>query len=217
MDRVASSEQQVLKQRAYSLLKERIITWQLRPGQFLSEKGLGVEFGMSRTPIREALALLTQESLVRVEPRRGAFVAELSIHDILEIFELREAIETWVVRKVAGRSADGRLAEFERAFREGHAYEEPDHRHAVALLDQEFHNYLVELAENRRCSALYRNLQDQNQRVRFLSSLRPERLQASRAEHLRICTTLMDGNVEEAARCMLQHIQNARTAALQIA
>ncbi|MGE5623454.1 MAG: GntR family transcriptional regulator, partial [Methanocella sp.] len=177
-----------LKQRAYEEIKGLIVSCRLMPGQVLSEQALAEELGMSRTPVREALAQLAQESLVRVAPRRGAFVAELSIQDILEIFELREALETWVVRKVADRVPVERLDEFEADFRAGGPEDRMSLCHTDA--DQRFHSYLVSLAGNRRCEALFKNLQDQNQRIRILSTLQPGRLEATQEEHLAILEAL---------------------------
>jgi DNA-binding GntR family transcriptional regulator len=169
----------------------------------------------------KALALRGYQPIAFDNLRRGFRSAvkwgPLVVGDVGNKRELREAIETWVVRKVAGRVPAERLAEFEKVFALGVPEADPEHRRAIALADQEFHNYLVDLAENRRCSALYRNLQGQNQRVRFFSSLKAERLQLSQAEHLQICAVLRTGDGEAAARLMLTHILNARSAALQLA
>lgn len=200
-----------LKERAYATLKRRIVTCQLLPGQVLSEQALAAELGMSRTPIREALVQLTQESLVRLAPRRGVFVTELSLRDVDEVFELREALETWVVHKVAGLVPEERLDWFAQTFR---ALDRDFDRELE--VDQEFHWFLVSLAGNRRFEAVYHNVQDQNQRIRVLSTRQPGRLAATLVEHLAILEALKTRNGAAAAAAMSVHIRNSRLAALQL-
>lgn len=204
-----------LKEMAYSELKERIVTCRLRPGEVLCEQELATEFGMSRTPLREALVQLASESLVRLEPRRGTFVAELSVRDIVEIFELREAVETWVVRAALEKAGPRDFARFRDAFDAMLAGDEPDYWRSISL-DAEFHAYLVTLAGNRRSEAFYRNLQDHDQRIRVLSSREPGRIAASLREHLTIVEALEDGDPVRAASAMETHIRNARFAALRL-
>lgn len=207
---------QALKQLAYERLKERIVSCQLLPGQVLSEQLLAEELGMSRTPVREALVQLAQDSLVNLAPRRGAFVAGLSVQDIVEVFELREALETWVVRKVAGSVPPGRLAEFEVAFRGAKRGVDADGDGAPVGVDQNFHRCLVALAENRRCESLFANLQDQDHRIRILCTRQPGRLAATVDEHLAIVDALQRGDGGQAAAAMSIHIQNSRRAAMQL-
>ncbi|MGE5623461.1 MAG: GntR family transcriptional regulator [Methanocella sp.] len=200
-----------LKERAYTALKRRIVTCQLLPGQVLSEQALAEELGMSRTPVREALAQLTQEALVRLAPRRGVFVTELSFRDVDEVFELREALETWVVNKVAGLVPQERLDWFENTFRAA------DLNYDQELeVDNDFHWFLVSLAGNRRFEAVYHHVQDQNQRIRVLSTRQPGRMAATQVEHLAILKALRDRDGAAAAEAMSAHIRNSRLAALQV-
>ncbi|MGE5578327.1 MAG: GntR family transcriptional regulator [Syntrophothermus sp.] len=205
----------VLKFKAYNFVKSRIVNCQYLPGMLLSEQALAEEMAMSRTPVREALALLSQESLVRVVPRRGAFVAELSLRDIDEIFELREAIECWVMRKVAGKIPVEKLDEFAASLAEIDQVNETAYWRAISL-DQEFHNYLVNFAGNNRCEQIYRNVADHNQRIRILSTRQPGRLIETVREHRLIIEALRSGEPEVAASAMQRHIDNARQAALRL-
>lgn len=204
-----------LKQLAYEQLKAQIVSCRLLPGHVLSEQTLAEELGMSRTPVREALVQLGQDSLVKMTPRRGAFVAELSIQDIQEIFELREALETWAVRKVAGTVPRERLEEFQAAFnrlQRGDPYQ----LGGYIDVDEEFHRFLVLQAGNHRCETLFRNLQDQNQRIRILSTRQPGRLAETQTEHLAIVEALRQGECEGAAAAMASHIRKARVAAMRL-
>src|SRR4051812_40979771 len=85
----------------YATLKERIVTFQLKPGDALQEVQLAEVFNVSRTPIREALRMLTREGLVELLPRQGARVAVLSIKDLLDAYEVRLYLEPPAIRKAA--------------------------------------------------------------------------------------------------------------------
>ena len=91
--------------RLYRTLKREILADAFRPGQPLAENELAEKFGASRTPIREALLRLQADDLVRIEPRRGAFVQQLTVTDFLEINELRSVLEAHAARVAARRIA----------------------------------------------------------------------------------------------------------------
>src|SRR5665213_3459484 len=88
---------------AYQLLRDEIIQWKLEPGTPLGEVETSLRHGVSRTPLREALSRLIAEGLVRTGPGRTAVVTSLSRRDIVELFELREALETQAARLAARR------------------------------------------------------------------------------------------------------------------
>lgn len=211
----ASSPERALRFTAYFYVKEKILSCEFLPGSLLSEQSLGESLGMSRTPVREALAQLAQESLVRIIPRRGALVAELSIQDIDEIFQLREAIECWAVRQLTGAVRKDDLLAFAEAMKKAQG-ETAEAYEASIRLDEEFHNYLITCAKNRRVESVYANVRDQNRRIRVLSTRQPGRLVATTAEHERIIEFLIAGERETAAEAMRQHIQNARLAAVSL-
>jgi DNA-binding GntR family transcriptional regulator len=130
-------------------IRRGIVLGELTPGQRLDEKSLAAKFGVSRIPIREALALLERDGLVSSEPRRGTYVIGLTDTDIHDIYEFRRIIETYAIRCVAATvDADG-LARL-KALVEG--TESAMHAHQadrMAEHDLEFHRQLVTLAGNR--------------------------------------------------------------------
>src|SRR5262245_5296814 len=97
----------------YQTLREAIVARTFDPGEPLTEHDLCRRFGVSRTPVREALAKLERDRLVRVVPNKGAFVRTVSHHEIRELYEVREALEALVVRLAAPRLSDAELADFE--------------------------------------------------------------------------------------------------------
>src|SRR6185312_14590413 len=101
-------QSEALWERVVAALRRAIIVGELEPGSHLKEPVLAARFGVSRLPIREAIAQLDHEGLVRIEPRRGAFVIGLTEHDISDIYECRLMLELAAVRRAAPRiDADG--------------------------------------------------------------------------------------------------------------
>jgi len=94
-------EAETLYKKVYANIREAIVTKKYAPGEALTESALVKELGVSRTPIREALRLLEKENLVRIYPRRGAFVNSISLDNLREIFEIREILEGEVACRVA--------------------------------------------------------------------------------------------------------------------
>jgi len=99
--------------RAYSILKSRIVSLELPPGAILREEELMGTLGLGRTPIREALQRLARDDLVIIQPRRGMYVAEIGVTDLKQIFEARIPLETWSARLAAERITDAELDRLE--------------------------------------------------------------------------------------------------------
>ncbi len=138
-----------INETVYQSLKQMIQTNQLRPGNRLPHEELAKKLGVSRTPIREALERLFQEGYVTRIPRRGFFVAEINSEEVEELYQLREALETYALRKTIqkGIPSEG-LARLEELC---HHYEELADRNLTmerVLLDREFHLALAALAGN---------------------------------------------------------------------
>ncbi|RME73259.1 MAG: GntR family transcriptional regulator [Chloroflexi bacterium] len=114
--------------KAYHSIKERIVTVQLQPGAIIQEARLMEELNLGRTPIREALRRLQAENLVEVAPRRGVFVADISLTDLQKIFEVRVEIESLCARLAAERMSGEMMAEMHCLIAQCQARPEPDKR-----------------------------------------------------------------------------------------
>jgi GntR family transcriptional regulator, gluconate operon transcriptional repressor len=139
-----------LSQQAADVLRERILSGDFGEGERLNEAALARQLGTSRGPIREALKQLRAEGLVREEPRRGAFIVELTAHDVEEIYELRAALETRAVRLLLGGTEARDLRELEEVLAELKRAAKAKDRHEVARLDLEFHATVCRLSGNSR-------------------------------------------------------------------
>ena len=200
----------------YVALRQAILDREFDPGEPLTELELSRRFKVSRTPVREALAKLERDRLVRVVPKKGAFVRTLSHEEIRDLYEVREALEALAVRLAAPRLGREELEDFEARFRELRARNPKATYTAVRPLGEEFHRYLLKRAEN---SALARILDDMREQVRpvwTLSIAAPRRVQALIREHLAIIDALAHADTRRAERLMAFHIRRVRDAIFRL-
>ena len=154
-----------LKHLTVEYLREKIVSGTWPPGHRLSDFALSREIGISRTPIREAISQLAAEGLVELFPHEGAFVRRLDLADILELYELREALECHCARKAAGlEERDSLLArmrrdldamrDLERALPAGAPFLSAADTETERRCDLDFHQSLIEAADNARIAKI---------------------------------------------------------------
>jgi len=185
---------------------DAILAGRLRPGARLGEQAVASVFDVSRTVVREALIRLETRGLVHVSPRRGWFVVEPSLEDVLASFKARRAIETGILQ-TSGRFSDACIAALrEHIAREREAIETNDIA-ARSYLLADFHVCMVECLNNRILADILRDL---TARTILIAALYQTAQDATVAcdEHEQITTLLANGENERAARQMLLHIDN---------
>jgi DNA-binding GntR family transcriptional regulator len=165
-DKAATAES--LTEQAYGRLEELIVTLQLKPGEFLSESGLGEQLGLGRTPIREALQRLAREGLVAVLPRKGILVTLTDAREQLLVLEVRRELERLLARAAATRASARERARF-AAIAEGmdRAARANDDI-AFMRLDRELNLLLTEAAHNGYAARAMRFLQGLSRRFWYL-------------------------------------------------
>src|SRR5690348_4650757 len=139
-----------LAQSTAELLRERLLSGAFAPGERLVEAEIARQLGISRGPVREALARLRAEGLAYEEPRRGSFVAALSAEDVREIYELRAALETQAARLLIQRGDGAAFARLDGIVAGLRRAAEEDDRAGFAALDAEFHEELCRSSGNNR-------------------------------------------------------------------
>jgi DNA-binding GntR family transcriptional regulator len=203
-------------QEAYVRLRDAIIRGELRPDDSLSEAALAQRLSTSRTPIREALARLARDGLVHLSPGRGARVTDISLTDIRDLFQLREALEGLAARLAAANSAANAVA-VDRLVRGFHEYESTDgdlDLDDYYRLTSELDDCLVEMAGNRRLEQALRDVWAHSMRLRQYASQDVERLESSAREHIQILEAVRDGDGERAEAAVRLHLANSRRAIL---
>ncbi len=196
-------------ERAYSHLKTQILSAKLPPGATLNEGEIARHLGISRTPLREAIRKLEQEGLVVRYPNRGALVTQLSLKDVMEIWQLREILEPVACRMAATRIDPSALARIEAVIRalqnREPGLEEYEIQHRS---DLELHRLILEAAGNATQRQVVEMLNARITRVRMVNS--PTRFHSSLDEHLEIIAALKAGDGTAAAEAMRKHLANAR-------
>jgi DNA-binding GntR family transcriptional regulator len=187
-------------------LEQDIVTGSLRPGERLDEQGLAARFGVSRTPIREALMQLASAGLVELQARRGAFVASLSLREVIERFEVMAALEG-----TCGALAARRLTEAERArLLEAHGACRGEARtgdaDAYYYANERFHHVLYEASHNGYLAEQCRQLHDRLKPYRRLQLRALSRVAVSLAEHQAVVDAVLAGDGERAERVLKDHI-----------
>jgi DNA-binding GntR family transcriptional regulator len=202
-----SHPRQPLRERAYRAIKAGILAQRWRPGQPLTEQHLAAELAISRTPVREALQALAREGFVSIFPNRGTFVAALSLADIRELYELREALEGQVARLAAERATAADPSALEavvaRAAEQMHA---PDQ---LVETGSEFHRLLARIAGNRRIQEILVNLEQSTARARLMRYGSADSRRDVWAEHRSIMEAVGRHDPDEAQRLMRSHIRLA--------
>ncbi|MBH0238309.1 GntR family transcriptional regulator [Methylobrevis albus] len=190
---------------AYAALRQAIIEQAILPGTKLPEDEIGTQFGMSRTLVRATLARLQAEGLVDALPRRTATVAQPSLEEAREVFEVRKALEREVVRLVAKRWRPEFGAELEGHVRKEEAARALDDERVSIRLAGEFHARLAEMAGN---GLLMRYLREVISRCSLILALygRPHSSDCAVNEHSEILAALRRGDGEAAADLMDHHV-----------
>jgi len=201
------SRRPLLKERAYEKLKGLITTGELAPGSFLSERQLAARFGMSKTPVRSAIERLESEGFVAVSPQQGAVVKELSLYGVMDHFDIRIALETFVVRRLAGRLSSAQIERLERNLDE-------QARSAAARLigrcvelDANFHLLFCEFLGNQEIlRVMWRQRDKLNRVVSTILGQDTERALTSYHEHVGIARAVIEGEADLAAERVEAHL-----------
>ena len=201
-----------LRDIVFETLREAIINQTLKPGERLMEIQLAEEMGVSRTPVREAIRKLELEGLVVMVPRKGAYVAGISMKDIHEVYELRSALEALAASLAAVRITDEELEEMERQMVKEAKETEDNNLQGIVSIDTTFHDLLYQAAHNQRLVQFINILQEQLQRFRSATLSRPGRSKYALEEHKKIVEALANKDAKLAAKLATEHIENAENA-----
>lgn len=198
-----------LKKFAYDEIKRKIVNCEHPPGELLNENVLATELNISRTPIREALSHLQEEGLVKIMPKKGILVSNITIADMSQIYQARLELEPFVVR-ISGPHLD---SEELLRFRELFLVERNEDDILQQLeTDTGFHRYLADQCNNKYIAQLMNKILDENKRV-VISTKNKVRVEHSHDEHLKLVELLLAKDYEVAATLMRSHIENCRDSA----
>jgi DNA-binding GntR family transcriptional regulator len=191
-------------------IRAMILGGRLKPGERLVEESLSAELGVSRVPVREALLALSAQGLVRIEPRRGATVAEITPKIVAELVEVRALLEGLNARLAAQRHDPEIIAELRDTLERGNAAAKAGTRAELARLNAEFHERLAEASHNSVLSDVMRGLRERTS-LAFAINGRA-RAREDWREHAGVLAAVIAGDSELAALLANRHVHNAATA-----
>jgi len=201
--------------RVYEEIKRRIITLNLKPGEVLEEKKLGAELGVGRTPVREALLLLKNENLIESQPNKTAYVKEMNLKNIKDLFESLTNIEKLTGCLAAQRITPEELKEIEKT--------EEDLNKALSRRDfweiesknQRFHQMIAKASDNEYLISIHKNLRTQAERISYLAISREwengpalnEHLEKIKEHHEAIVRCLRERDFESMEKLSIEHVK----------
>jgi DNA-binding GntR family transcriptional regulator len=195
---------------AYEELRRRILDLRLPPGTVVNEHALATELGLGRMPVREALARLATDRFINVLPRRGTVVTAVSLEDVLDMFEAREAIECGVVHIVAKRATKEDLVTLRRLVKAADDAREGTDHEAFLRDDHAIHAFLVHMVRNSLLQDAADRLLLHNLRFwRTYWALRPAQ-HATMIPHSDLLKALEARDPEHAEKAMRQHLAASR-------
>jgi DNA-binding GntR family transcriptional regulator len=199
------STSELLADRAYAALRDRIVQLRIAPGAPINEDALGRELDMGRTPVREAIKRLALENLVAVFPRRGTFASEINITDLAHISDVRQQLEGHAAYRAAERLTPARREELETLLRR---IDGPDgaSRDELMELDAQIHRFVHRCTANpylEETLARYFNL---SLRIWYLVLDRLPHLTERVREHRALLEAIRDGDAQRARRIAAEHV-----------
>ena len=212
----SSAERQPLHARALyqdvaERLRQQIFNRELEPGDWIDEQKIAVEYGISRTPLREALKVLAVEGLVTMKLRRGAYVSEMSTRDVDQVYHLMALLEADAASRVAAQASDVQIAELQALH--DRLESQVSQRDAFFATNEEFHLRLLALAGNRWSAQIVQDLRKVMKLNRQLSLFKQGRLAESLAEHRAVMAAIAARQPEAATLLMRAHFDNGLQAA----
>jgi DNA-binding GntR family transcriptional regulator len=197
-----------LAQRAYEDLKGLFLKGTYVPGDFLTEGELARRLRMSKTPVRTALTRLEMDGFVTVSPQQGIVVREPSIDEVIDLFDIRMALETFVVKRLAATITAEQTARLRANLAaQDESVKEHDNARSTKL-DTEFHLLLCEFSGNQEIREVMERLRSKLHRIILgIQKKNPERIADGCKEHEAIAEAIFQGKGEQAAQRIVQHLE----------
>lgn len=194
-------------------LRAQIFAHDLAPGSWLDEQSLALQFGISRTPMREAIKVLASEGLVTMKPRRGAYVTEVERQDLEQIFAVLALLEGSAAKEVALKATEEQLNQLDNLHLKLEKAAADRDVEQFFEINVRFHELIMEIANNRWMNGVIDDLRKVLKLQRRDSLRRAGRLQNALNEHRNILKALLKRDAEAAEAAMRQHLAHGLEAA----
>jgi len=198
-----------LRDIVFEYLREAILTGKLEPAQRLMEVQLAEQLGVSRTPVREAIRKLELEGLVVMIPRKGAYVADVSLKDIIEVLEIRTALEGLAASLAAERMTDDEIQKLREVAEEFKQSIKTANVDLMVQKDIEFHEMIFTSTNNQKLVSMNHALREQVYRFRITYISDFDTSETLIKEHKEILDAISKRNPSKAMENAMKHIENA--------
>ena len=205
-----------LRDVVFQTLREAILRGDLQPGERLMEIQLANKLGVSRTPIREAIHMLEQEGLVVTIPRKGAEVAKMTLKDMEDVLEIREALDVLAAQLACGRISEEGLAELKDKKKDFELSLKSADVKQIAEADVRFHDVIYEATGNPKLVNLLNNLREQIYRYRVEYLKNDQNYPSLLEEHEAIYHALVERDESLITQAVQVHVRNQATAVKEV-
>ena len=192
--------------RAYTMIKDAILSLRLEPGVQIVETELAEHLGISKTPVRAALKQLEGEGFVTRIPYKGTFVADAGAGYAEEVLQIRAALEGLAAKLAPSRLSQEQLAEVDKWLARSEAAFDRGHLSESSMMGRRVHDAVIENCGNSRLILMIRNLDDHMQRIRSMSDCLLRRLDKSAREHRAILAAIEERDASQAEQALRSHI-----------
>lgn len=199
-----------LREQAYLEIKQKILTCEFEPGEFLNESYLQDELSLGRSPINQALHRLAVEGLVMIYPRKGVMVSQLSLNEVIEMIEVRIVNECMSVRLATERAQTSEIEAMREILAETPAAIENRDLTKLMKIDLKFHTAIGAASRNKVLSEILVSLHERQARFWFLSLSAKSQMTKAYEEHLEIVAAIASRDIQQAEKAMTKHIETFR-------
>jgi len=189
-------------------LREMIVTGDLEPGTKVPEQNLASKFGVSRTPLREALKVLASEGLITLTPNKGATISQLTLEDLEEAFPVMGALEALSGELACARISDTAIDAICRLHQQMILHYQANEMPEYFRCNQEIHNQILAAADNATLTNMYRSLSGRVRRARYVANISKKRWEQAVSEHEEIIAALVARNGAALSEVLKRHLVN---------
>ena len=189
-------------------LREMIVIGDLEPGTKVPEQNLATKFGVSRTPLREALKVLASEGLITLTPNKGATISQLTLEDLEEAFPVMGALEALSGELACERISDAAIGAIRQLHEQMIVHYQANEMPEYFRCNQEIHNQILAAADNATLTNMYRSLSGRVRRARYVANISKTRWEQAVREHEEIIAALSARNGTALSEVLKRHLVN---------
>ncbi|MCK4418532.1 GntR family transcriptional regulator [Candidatus Aerophobetes bacterium] len=203
------SAARLMSEEIADVLRENIISGNFNPGEKVNEYQIAKLLNISRPPIREAFRLLAAEGLITLVPRKGAFVLELSIREVKEIYEMKSMMESFAIRLAIHTVEEKKISEIDSVLNLMEKSIKENNFKKIQKLNIEFHRKIIEMSKNQKLIHFYESIILPIRKYQRLGLSAPSSWEVSLGEHRDIVKAIRSKNIELAEKLTREHTMRA--------